>query len=361
MDQNELLQNIKESYYFAEKYDNASTVVNNLEKRSNNLGIQISNYQKLIQKLNNFISNVSNTQITYPEETDVEYEAPIKKYYVIAAIILVVLIGLNIRNGFLQFLLGAIAIVAVVVLYFWRDGSKRQAALNEVNEPIRKRSEQATNDLRQKAQDMIPTVNNYQSYLSELQKIKSNIDKDFLPRAQKQLKAVKDDGIKVMKVPLKRQYDPNFYSSLYEVVDTSQAQNLGEAVRIVEDRFERAELNQNLKNQLVENQTVYKQRLDQLGNQISGKLQQLNQNLSQINQGLVKSTNQLQNINQNLMNVDASITQQTNAIDAYMVQNNITANDIEDSIKDVNSNIKQLNNNAGLINSNLVDLKEIVK
>ena len=190
---------------------------------------------------------------------------------------------------------------------------------------------------------MSTEINKLNDSIPKLQTIKNNVDHNLVTSAKKEVENVKrKKPADLIKLPARRQLNPGYILSLYEVIDTNQVSTLGEAIKVVEDRFERAELNQQLKMQIAESQKELQKTIGQGLNEVNNNLADLGTTVKkstrEIGRGLKQTNNQLMRVNDNINELSNNVIGSAQNIEAAIIASNNTDKEISDTLRVIEQN-----------------------
>lgn len=166
----------------------------------------------------------------------------------------------------------------------------------------------------QDAVDTLPaTIEKNKNQLESYDYIRGQYE-NYLKQAQKfgdLLKSKKDSFIDV---PLKRFGNLNYYADLYEIVRTEQALTAGDAVRLAEDRWERAEQNLALRQEIHNNGVLLQNSIEKGIQTVSGELDTITTQQKMIQTGIENTNDQLSKVNNGISIIDTNVKSGARAI-----------------------------------------------
>ena len=152
-------------------------------------------------------------------------------------------------------------------------------------------------------------------------------------------------------VPRRRQFNWGYYEDLYELIKTEQAKEIPDAIRLLEDRYQRAELTNELKIQIQKSGQMLAIEMENLGQNLNDNMtktikqqnrvltEQIQRNtnrLSQVQSTIYRSTN---SVISSLNDLDASINGLHADTTSLNVGLNNFQNEVNDGIKTINQTI----------------------
>lgn len=346
MDKNELLNKIRNTYFYQYRKMDTEQELTTFQNRSKYLTNQISRIDTQISNVEVLQNNLRKVVVS-PQIKSAKVNLDKKKFYIISIIVALVLsilisavtkyigyqiayvksgyrIGADAYNfpGWITFL---IWVACFAGMYYIANAIYKKAERNKVaqfekkvNDPARKIAKMQTASIYNNASDLNEVIKRLQASKENLLESKNNIDTNVIPSIEHSLQAFESSATDLIKVPTKHQNNLNYYLSLYEVVDTEQANSLGDAIRIVEDRYQRAELNAELRAQIVASQKALETTIRQSADQIVGSIRQgfntLHQDLQQINAQFTSVNKQVQSTNAQLVKLNTDVDGHLEAI-----------------------------------------------
>lgn len=368
MEKNELLNKIRNTYFYEIKRQDAEQILKAFQSKSNSLGEQVSNIDRQVNNLKKFRDSVDSLEI---EPQLVKPEVSVNKIpsYIVGFFVFFILFELSntISNSiakshisagayntgapisvtlFLLIISLVLGIILGKVLYKRMKQVKYNKLYEEYNAPRRKQAKNVTAGFKNQVKGIDNNIDTLLQAKNNIEKIKANIDNKLIPDAKSNITQLENNDIDLIKVPSKHEDNPDYYLSLFEIIDTDQAKELGEAIKIAEDRYQRAELNADLKTQLVASQKAIENTIRQTANNISQSLNKINTNISGLNNGFKEVNQSLQGVNNSINYVNQTIATQGELIQTQLRMNN--ANSIA-----LNSQLQDLQNTADYISDTM--------
>lgn len=166
----------------------------------------------------------------------------------------------------------------------------------------------------QDAVDTLPaTIEQNKNQLKNYDYIKSQYD-NYLKQAQKFRDLLKSKKDLLIDVPLKRFGNLNYYADLYEIVRTEQALTAEDAVRLAEDRWQRAEQNLALRQEIHNNGILLQNTIENGIQTVSGELDTITSQQKMIQTGIENTNNQLLKVNDGINIIDTNVKNGARAI-----------------------------------------------
>lgn len=341
------LDKIKANYIYTSEKNNANESIANLKNKLTDLENMIPSVEKQVNNLNTFHNSVARLTI---EPNIKEPNVKVKKgFYFGAGFVIWCIITLIIAVIFNNDTIDNVLFIAVIpIAWFiarkWYQKSKideYNRLYEEYNGVNIRTAEKSNESLRESAQQSATDLADIQAYLNELNSIKNNIDTNLLPEAENSLQEIEDNKPNLINVPVRRMTDPNFYLSLYEVINTEQADNMGSAIKIVEDRFEAAENSAEVRKQIVESQHAIQNTIlnsaKEITSTINSGLKTMNANLMEVSQGIQKANDRMDTLDSNLKRINNNIAENTKEVASQLEVNRISLSNINGQIKALDS------------------------
>lgn len=332
MNKEQLLEQVKATYYYSMKLEQANNGIKDIKNRSNNLNNEIINVQDQISSLDRFGNQVA--QLSYSPNIIEPSIEKIKKWPFIVVCGLLSLFEANLPDAsrITGNILPILTIVLTVWLYRHINQSRYDSEYEVLNGENIRQIKQLNNSISERVNNIKSKISQLNSYLPKLQDIKNDVDNNLLTKANAELQEVKESAPNnLAKIPSRRLGNSAYLLLLYEVIDTDQASSLGDAVRIVEDRFERAELNENLRQQIFESQKSLEKTLKWATNTAVAEINGVSQELQK------KLSNELSNISVNINDLNQSVVNNGMAIVNELQENNLQNDEIRIAVKKLQS------------------------
>lgn len=238
------------------------------------------------------------------------------------------------------------ALIAIVRTYFkvkkWRkeEYNKLYEELNGEN--IRK-ANTANSLFENVKQETSIQVSTTMESIDDCKKLINKIDEKYIPEVKQQLVIIENNKPNLITVPASRKNESKFYLSLYDVVNSDQANSLGEAIRIVEDRTESGERTRAILNQIIASQHAIQNTIISVGDKI----------ISNLNQNFEKTYEKIENVDKDLHSIRGSISWATRDIrnkqDVIIKQlelNHFDSKDIQTILNSIDINERSLYSEA---------------
>lgn len=338
MNKEQLLEQVKATYYYSMKLEQANNGIKDIKNRSNNLNNEIINVQDQISSLDRFGNQVA--QLSYSPNIIEPSIEKIKKWPFIVVCGLLILFEANLPGPFNASritgnILPILTIVLTVWLYKHINQSRYDSEYEVLNGENIRQINQLNNSISERVNNIKSKISQLNNYLPKLQDIKNDVDNNLLTKANAELQEVKESAPNnLAKIPSRRLGNSAYLLLLYEVIDTDQASSLGDAVRIVEDRFERAELNENLRRQIFESQKSLEKTLKWATNTAVSEINGVSQELQKSTE---KLSNELSNISVNINDLNQSVVNNGMAIVNELQENNLQNDEIRIAVKKLQS------------------------
>ncbi|QNQ82324.1 hypothetical protein FP435_03450 [Lactobacillus sp. PV037] len=129
----------------------------------------------------------------------------------------------------------------------------------------------------------------------------------YLKQAKKFRKLLKSKEDLFIDVPAKRFGNLKYYAELYELVRTEQALTAGDAVRLAEDRWGRAEENLALRQDIERNSTLMRNTVEKGFRNVSDKLEIIIEQHQEIRNGIENIKEELKDIKQGVNVIDTDM------------------------------------------------------
>lgn len=336
MNKEQVLEQVKATYYYSIKLEQANNGIRDIKNRSNNLNNEIINVQDQINRLDKFGNQVA--QLSYSPNIIEPSIEKIKKWPFIVVCIFLVLFESTLPGPFngrrvTGNILPILTIILTVWIYKHINQSRYDSEYEVLNGENIRQTNQLNNSISERINNIRSKINQLNNYLPKLQDIKNEVDNNLLTKANAKLQEVKAVAPNnLAKIPSRRLGNSAYLLLLYEVIDTDQASSLGDAVRIVEDRFERAELNENLRRQIFESQKSLEKALKWATNtavaEINGVSQELQKSTEKLN-------NELSNISVNINDLNQSVINNGMAIVNELQENNLKTEEIRVAVENL--------------------------
>lgn len=176
-------------------------------------------------------------------------------------------------------------------------------------------------------------------YQMTLEQAENTVRNQLIAKNEKILKLFIDNKNIFLKntyhftVPQQHQFNWGYYGGLYEIIETGQAKEIPDAIRILEDRYQRAELFAGLKQQLQKSE------------------RRLSEVIKETSQNIINDLTQT--INKQTYDITGQIQNNTNQLS--MVQDTISnsTNNVLSSLNYINSSVDGLHADAATVNMNL--------
>ncbi|MCO0808279.1 hypothetical protein QFX17_09940 [Lactobacillus helveticus] len=178
-----------------------------------------------------------------------------------------------------------------------------------------------------------------EKYQKTLEQAENTVRNQLIAKNKKILKQFIDNKNNFLKntyhftVPQQHQFNWGYYGGLYEIIETGQAKEIPDAIRILEDRYQRAELFAGLKQQLQKSERRLSEVIKETSQNIINDLTQT------INKQTYAITGQIQNNTNQLSMVQDTISNSTN--------------NVLSSLNYLNSSVDGLHADAATVNMNL--------
>lgn len=320
-----VLEQIKENYFYIYNKNKANELIEdwNDKKYQVKEAMSIGGIQKLdLENLNKLIS---------PIHVDVEIQEPKVKLgwlpflylvgtFCLYSLVMLIPFGLIYSKSGLgnqpgsdngssinNIIVCIAALIAIVRTYFkvkkWRkeEYNKLYEELNGEN--IRK-ANTANSLFENVKQETSIQVSTTMESIDDCKKLINKIDEKYIPEVKQQLVIIENNKPNLITVPASRKNESKFYLSLYDVVNSDQANSLGEAIRIVEDRTESGERTRAILNQIIASQHAIQNTIISVGDKI----------ISNLNQNFEKTYEKIENVDKDLYSIRGSISWATRDI-----------------------------------------------
>ncbi|MCT3402646.1 hypothetical protein [Lactobacillus helveticus] len=182
-------------------------------------------------------------------------------------------------------------------------------------------------------------IESLEKYQKSLEQAENTVRNQLIAKNKKILKQFIDNKNNFLKntyhftIPQQHQFNWGYYGGLYEIIETGQAKEIPDAIRILEDRYQRAELVASLKQQLQKSERRLSEVIKETSQNIINDLTQT------INKQTVAITGQIQNNTNQLSMVQDTISNSTN--------------NVLSSLNYLNSSVDGLHADAATVNMNL--------
>ena len=359
-----VLEQIKENYFYIYNKNKANELIEdwNDKKYQVKEAMSIGGIQKLdLENLNKLIS---------PIHVDVEIQEPKVKLgwlpflylvgtFCLYSLVMLIPFGLIYSKSGLENQPGSdngssinniivciAALIAIVRTYFkvkkWRkeEYNKLYEELNGEN--IRK-ANTANSLFENVKQETSIQVSTTMESIDDCKKLINKIDEKYIPEVKQQLVIIENNKPNLITVPASRKNESKFYLSLYDVVNSDQANSLGEAIRIVEDRTESGERTRAILNQIIASQHAIQNTIISVGDKI----------ISNLNQNFEKTYEKIENVDKDLHSIRGSISWATRDIrnkqDVIIKQlelNHFDSKDIQTILNSIDINERSLYSEA---------------
>ena len=355
MDKNELLNKIKNTYFYVRKEQDAKKILKDFQSRSKSLESQVDAIDSQIMNLLKLQTSIESINLK-PRliKPNVQKISKVPSYIIGFICFAIISVGgghiadsiSKAKNpGALdtdapasvsfQILLGGLVIGIIVGIIFYNveKRKKYQQMYREYNDPERERVQEANKSLKGQVININKKMAELRNDKNRLNSIKSDIDFDMIPNAEQNIASLKENESDLIKVPAKHKDNPNYYLALYEIVDTEQAKELGDAIRIAEDRFQQAELHKELRAQLVASQKSIESTIRQAVNTTNQKLEQINGSIGKLNDSFQQMNDNIQEINSSINNMNRDIINQGEALQSQLAMFNANSSQINNQLQ----------------------------
>ncbi|MDB6232844.1 hypothetical protein [Lactobacillus amylovorus] len=202
-------------------------------------------------------------------------------------------------------------------------------------------------------------IESLEKYQKTLEQAENTVRNQLIAKNKKILKQFIDNKNNFLKntyhftVPQQHQFNWGYYGGLYEIIETGQAKEIPDAIRILEDRYQRAELVAGLKQQLQKSERRLAEVIKETSQNIINDLTQtINKQTSAITGQIQNNTNQLSMVQDTISNSTNNVLSSLNYLnssvdglhaDAATVNMNLDnfQNEVNKGVKSINQTINQ--------------------